>query len=210
MSEDRLPSDAELVSAILDAHGDEDGAWRALVERCRPLLVAVLRGFAARHVGGTLWEVGDLYQELYMHLSEGDWRRLRSYREMTGARFGSWLAAVAYDLVSQRHRRRHPVTVSLDEGAHASAAALGDCLLGDQGRLDEWLVAREEAQALQDAIARLTHRECREIIRRHYYRDEEFVEIARTVGLKAATVRQMHHRNKRELAELLRQRGFGS
>ncbi|MBI3946751.1 MAG: sigma-70 family RNA polymerase sigma factor [Armatimonadetes bacterium] len=208
MSEDRLPLDAELVSAILDARGDEEGAWRTLVERCRPLLTAVLRGFASRRAGGTLWEVGDLCQELFVHLSEGDWRRLRSYREMAGIRFGSWLAAVSYDLLRQRHRRRYPVTVSLDEGAPAGALPPGDRLPRESGRLDEWLVAREEAQALQESIARLTHRQCREIIRRHYYRDEEFVEIARTVGLKAATVRQMHHRNKRELARLLRQKGF--
>jgi len=194
----------ELIGRVVGASDEEErgDAWRRLIEPCRPLLGCVLRRFPVGAAGASYWEVDDLCQELFLHLSRDDWRRLRCYQARPGATFATWLAAVAYDLLLQKLRRKPVPMVSVDHAAEGGRALVDSLATAGHGLAEE-VHRRAVAQALQEALARLRHGECREIIRRHCYFGERLVDLGAELGLRADAVRQMYHRNKEELRRLI-------
>lgn len=82
-------------------------------------------------------------------------------------------------------------------GGMAMAMALGLMVRNPSGDVDsarspESAVARVEALTrIDEALARLDHQEA-EIVRRHYFDDEPFERVARTLGLSKSWVSRLH------------------
>jgi RNA polymerase sigma-70 factor (ECF subfamily) len=121
---------AECLAGV--ARGDEDAA-RALVERCHPLVMRIVRAHRPRTVGGE-----DLAQEVYLKM----FGRLDRYEPRAGVPFEHWVSrlAVRTCLDALRAERRRP---------QATASSLGP-----DG--EAWLAAlhgRAEPPAAESALA---------------------------------------------------------
>ncbi len=192
-----MKTDAELVANALT--GSQD-AFRELVVRFERPVYSLI----ARMVQDSAM-AEDLAQEAFVKA----YRSLRSYD--ASRKLSSWLFKIAHNTAIDHLRRSSPDTVSLDaspddEGRGGLAAVLADASAENPAAAAE---RRDMARALERAISRLRP-EYRESVVLFYIEGASYQEICEITGLPLGTVKTNLHRARKELAQEMTGRGWGT
>jgi RNA polymerase sigma factor (sigma-70 family) len=182
MDETSDAPDASLVARVLA--DDDRGAFAALVNRHQP----AVRGLLRRLAGGDAALADDLAQETFVRVYRG----LRGFRG--GARLGTWLHRVAYNVFLSHVARR---------GDAAPSGRPGE---GEDSGAPEGLGAATEAAALRTDVERamisLRPAEAAALTL-SYVEHLSHQEIGEVLGCPAGTVKTHIARGKERLRELL-------
>ncbi len=128
ISSDLSPlSDLQLLERVL-AH--DEAAWRELLRRFRPLMVRCIASALVRHgqprFAVSELETDEIFADVCIQLLHGNLHKLRSYDPARGTKLSSWLGLLAihtaYDHL-RAHRRRPPVSASIDRVAEPATSA---------------------------------------------------------------------------------------
>jgi len=162
--------------------GDRE-AFEQLFRRYAPLVL----GLGQRHLGDRE-SARDLLQQTFVRLHGAR----RDYR--AGESFHPWVMTIAMNLVRDQWRRRarRPTTPL------SQAQETPDPAPTNSSRLE----ARERASRLRNALATLPVGQ-REVVELHWFQEQSFAEVARTVGSSEGAVRGRAHRAYARLKQLL-------
>jgi RNA polymerase sigma-70 factor (ECF subfamily) len=177
------------------ARDGSEEAFGELVRRFeRPVYTLVLRMV---HDPGTAEELAqDVFVKAYRRLDTYDPER----------RFGSWLFKIAHNTTIDHLRRSSPDLVSLEgDGEGGGLAAV---LANPAGESPEAVAERRDlARDLESAIAALRP-EYRAAVVLRYQEGLSYEEICEAMDLPLGTIKTHLHRARKELAVLLRARGW--
>lgn len=187
-----------LASLIERAKRRDPPAFDALVDEYGPRLLGYLY-----RLTGVRDDAEDLLQELFVRLV----RTLPQYDH--DGRFEAWIFRIATNLARDRVRRsrRTPAVLSLDAD-RAGRADVGDVPtwqeLADLSLPppETPLELREDADALQRALARLPALE-REVVMLRHFSGMSFAEIAEAMGTPLGTALARAHRGLGKLREMM-------
>jgi RNA polymerase sigma-70 factor (ECF subfamily) len=188
----------ELASLIERAQGRDAAAFDALVDEYGSRLFGYLY-----RLTGVRADAEDLLQELFVRLV----RTLPGYHH--DGRFEGWIFRIATNLARDRVRRnqRGPMVLSLDAGgteeANDRGSPLGSDLADRSQPLPETpLELREDADALQRALAQLSAAE-REVVMLRHFSGMSFAEIAETMDTPLGTALARAHRGLGKLRAIM-------
>ena len=170
-----METDARLIARVL--HDDDRAAFGELVRRHQPLV----RGFLRRMLRGAAELADDLAQETFIKAHRG----LRGFRG--GARFSSWLCAIAANELRAEWRRRERRAEFLDEEHGVGVPDVADPVA---------------ARDLSDALAALpeTQRAALVLCFEHGLTHEE---AAAVLGCPLGTLKSHINRGKARLRDCL-------
>jgi RNA polymerase sigma-70 factor (ECF subfamily) len=175
-----------LVAAFL--LGDDE-AFGELVRRNEPLVIAIVRRYAA-----TPADVHDLSQRTFLRAFEAARHSLRrGPREAVP--FRRWLVRVAVNLGKNHRRDALRVVRAPVEDAEAEGAGSGS----DQA---EVLLRRERERSMREAVLRLPRRQ-REVLTLRIDAELPFAEIARALGITENAAKVSFHHATRALRAAL-------
>lgn len=175
-----LDPDAELVR--LAGAGDSRAA-EALVRKHLPRMVGL-----ARRMLGDAMEAEDVAQEVFLRV----WKAAPDWRP-GAAKFETWMHRVALNLCYDRLRRRREKTDPDAGMAVADPAPLAP----DQ------ILARQRAQQVQSAIAKLPERQ-RAAIALCHFQDLTNIEAAAALEISVEALESLLARGRRALKEALK------
>ncbi len=131
-------------------------------------------------------EARDVAQETFFKA----YRSLRTFR--AGARFSTWIFAIAYHACCDRlNRRRRYSTEELPERADAAPGP------------EHQVISLDEAQRLRGAIDALPEK-YRTVVTLYHLQGQQYDEISRVLGLPMGTVKTHLFRAKEQLRRMLR------
>lgn len=177
-------SDASLVARVLA--DDDRGAFAALVNRHQP----AVRGLLRRLAGGDAALADDLAQETFVRVYRG----LRGFRG--GARLGTWLHRVAYNVFLSHLGRRADLRSAADGADRAGEPGPAD---GGPGAVAEAAVLRTD---LERAMTCLRPPEAAALTL-SYVQNFSHEEIGLVLNCPAGTVKTHIARGKERLRALL-------
>lgn len=159
--------DRELITRIVAGNPD---AQEEFVTRFRRLIMAVLS-----RVNLPRQEREDLAQQVFVHLWEQNYRRLRSWNGSHG-KFCSFLGTVVTHLARDYRRRSatRPSNVGLESLPEPAIDPDYDALL----------LMRQRRQAITRTLSNLRPRDASLIVYRHFH-EQTYREIAATLGMEA-------------------------
>jgi RNA polymerase sigma-70 factor (ECF subfamily) len=132
-------------------------------------------------------------EELFQEASLTAWKirdRFDPAREMS-----PWLCGIARNLVAAHYRKQKSLAVSLDPEVVEQ--------LGQQ-QMDEDMVLRERARALNQCLEKLPERQ-RNLLRQYYHSDQTIQSFAQAQGLSTEAVYKMMQRVRMALFECINQ-----
>ena len=172
-------SDRELVERIMIGDRSARGQFVARFER---LIHSVLHDLRL-----PIQEHEDLFQEVFVHLWEQDCGRLRQWQGRGRGRLSSFLRVLVMRLVYDALRSRPAPTLSLQDpeqsGTEAASSGLEDPSPGPEAIV----ITAEQRCAIQLVIETLSPRDA-ELIRRRYYHEQSYKEIASGMGITTDNV----------------------
>lgn len=124
------------------------------------------------------WDYPDLLDELFVHLSENDWRRLRTWKGESSLE--GWVRVVANRICSaavQDRRRLVPLPLG-EERDFAS----------EEEHVIERMIREETTVGLLEAIEQLDTPRDRLVLRMHYFDGRDLPQIAGDLGVPLSTV----------------------
>lgn len=177
--------DRLLIDRVLN---DDDDAKEEFVARYRKLIYSLL-------ITGNLPvdEREDLFQQVFVHLWEQDYRRLRLWSGTE--RFAAWLSCIVKHLVADHWRnqaRCNAIPCALADGNVESVEYLGM----------QRVYASHLTAVVGDALRRLSHSD-KDLMIRRFYRGESYREMAaasqRTIGHLGVSLQRAEIRMRRLL-----------
>jgi RNA polymerase sigma factor (sigma-70 family) len=164
--DDRAVQDIALVRRVCA------GERAAATELFTTVLSATVDAIARR------WNYPDLLDALFVHLSENNWRRLRTWEGRSSLQ--GWVRVICARICRealQGSRRLDPLT--LEEGREVVDPGEG---------VVERLIREEDRLELLDAIERLETPRDRLVLRLHYLQERDLPAIAAQLGVPLSTV----------------------
>ncbi|HEV2262093.1 MAG TPA: sigma-70 family RNA polymerase sigma factor [Candidatus Rubrimentiphilum sp.] len=178
-----IVADQVLVDEALGGRGE---AFGTLVERYDRAVYHL-----AYRTLGDAEEAKDVAQEAFFKA----FRSLRTFRP--GAKFSTWLFAIAYHACCDRlNRRKRYSNEELPERADSSAGP------------EAQAIASDEAQRLRAAIALLPEK-YRTVITLYHLQNRQYEEIAKVLEMPIGTVKTHLFRAKEQLRRVLNQTAAG-
>ena len=173
------PTDAELLDAF---RGGDQRAFEVLVRRYQRQVLAIARRFSADND-----DAEDLAQRAFINAAQraGGWR---------GGSFKSWLFRIVVNLAKNHVRDSSRFDRSEDASEHEAEPTAPEA--------HERLEAREEQQALREAVAKLPKRQ-REVLLLRIDGDMPFAEVASTLGITEVNAKVNFHHAVQKLKTLL-------
>lgn len=172
-------SDEELVSSICS--GDQLAIEELLVNRC---------GRAIEYLSGK-FDYDELIVDLYIHLSEDNWRRLRTWRGKSS--INSWIYQVAVRLCLRKAKEKHPFVPLIDE-IHANP--------NDPANPEEVIEKHLHIIALMEALEQLSPRE-RRFVYLLFFEEKTLDEVANALRLRKCALYVLKHRVLKKLRRLM-------
>jgi len=183
-------SDEDLLARV--KAGDESSLG-ALVERYRRPLF----GYLHRMLGDAA-EAEDVFQETFLRVV----KHLPRFEE--GRRVKPWVYAIASNLVKNVYRsRKYREKASIDQEGEAGEPLSASLAALSQAAPPELVSAGERAQAVREAVARLSP-SSRDALVLFYFQGLSYDEIAQTLEVPLGTVKSRIHNALSKLAGLLR------
>jgi RNA polymerase sigma factor (sigma-70 family) len=155
---------AQLLRASTDTI--REAAWEELISKHTRLVLAVARSF-----GGGSDDAMDRYAFILEKLREGDFRRLRTFRDDAGARFTTWLTLTARRLCLDHHRsvygrvrqdgvQKNDLEISLRRKlVEASSDGDIDDLSDLTPSIESATIVRERVEILREELSKLCARD---------------------------------------------------
>lgn len=140
------------------------------------------------------WNYPDLLDELFVHLSENDWRRLKTWEGRSSLQ--SWIRVVCNRICSEAVQGRQRF-VPLPTGTES------DFVSREEQVIDE-MIREETRLGLLDAIEELDAPRDRLVLRLHYFSGRDLPSIAKELGVPLATVYVIKSRAVARLRERLK------
>ena len=200
-------SSGYLESELLQRAVDGDRASLAQV-----LLIhyGSLRRHVGRRISGDLERLVDVEDVLHQTMVRAAGAIGRFEPRQEGA-FRAWLKTIADNLIkdAQKKKRRErragaPDGPPRDAGQDSSWAALVERIAGDGSTPSVKTQRRENARRLRVALAALPDA-YREVIERHYLREQSLARIAEDMGVSKGAIRSTCYRARKRLRELMGQ-----
>jgi len=144
-------NDLEFVQQCVQ--GDKQ-AWNNFVERYSKLIynyihsVLKLQGYLA-----TEQNVNDIFQEVFLLLTQDNFRKLKTFQARNGCKLASWLRQVVINC-SLTFLRRYKPAVSLDEN-NDEGSSLKDVLLDSSLAIHDTLSNKERLAQLAECVEKL-------------------------------------------------------
>lgn len=163
---DRVVQDAALVRRVCA------GERAAAAELFTTVLGATVEAVAQR------WGYPDLLDDLFVHLSENDWRRLRTWQGRSSLQ--GWVRVVCSRICREAVKgssRLVPLPLGEDRATMDPAEDVVERLIREESRL-----------GLLDAIERLETPRDRLVLRLHYLQGCGLPDIAKQLGVPLSTV----------------------
>ncbi len=186
---DAYPTDQALVAGLLAGEYD---APRAFLERHGPAIYAMV----TREFGCDQAVARDLLQELYLHLYEDDWRRLRLWSGRGS--LAGYLRTIARRLLLARLERENRPPPENDAPGHEDARDESPATPGTEPAAEIDRAAL--AACVRRAMDRLQPRE-RRLIHRLHWEEQSYREIAEAEGMTVSNVGVALHRAQKRLAD---------
>ncbi|HEY2293577.1 MAG TPA: sigma-70 family RNA polymerase sigma factor [Thermoanaerobaculia bacterium] len=164
--QDRVAQEAALVRRV--CAGDRAAA----AELFTTVLGATVNAVAQR------WSYPDLLDDLFVHLSENDWRRLRTWQGRSSLQ--GWVRVICTRICReavQGSTRLAPLTLGEDRAVVDPAEDVVDRLIREESRL-----------GLLEAIEQLDTPRDRLVLRLHYLQEHDLPAIATQLGIPLSTV----------------------
>jgi RNA polymerase sigma-70 factor (ECF subfamily) len=153
--------------------GGDSGQWERFVRTISPVVNHVIRQTLSRY-GKSPIDAGDLLQDVFVKLCRRDFELLKKY-DPARSRLSTWVSVIARNVAIDHLRRRHPVTLSIDDvPASEDAATTG-------------------SEPVDIPFDLLPPRQIL-IMKLLYERDMTVREVARILGIKEQTVRSARHK----------------
>ena len=133
---------------------------------------------ATVHAVAQRWGYPDLLDELFIHLSENDWRRLRTWQGRSSLQ--GWARVICSRICReavQGSRRLSPLTLGEDRAVVDPAEGVVEHLIREESRL-----------GLLEAIEQLDTPRDRLVLRLHYLQERDLPAIAAQLGVPLSTV----------------------
>ena len=183
-----LLNDAQLVDCLV--RGDRN-AQEEFVRRFEKLMWAILSRMELSRQ-----EQEDLFQQVFVHLWEDDFRRLQMWDAGKG-RLRSYLGVVTAHLAYDHLRRK----AGLNQTAEISVCLN---LPAQDSDLDAIVFQHVQAEAIQKALQELKPRDASLVRQRHFY-GRSYREISAACGMTVGNVGVALARAERRLRQIVRQ-----
>jgi RNA polymerase sigma factor (sigma-70 family) len=181
-------SDRDLVERICT--DDPEAAEELLLRRCGRAIAWLSRQYSYE----------DLLGHLYLHLREGNWRRLRTWRG--DSPIVRWVEQVAVRICRRKVKDSRRF-VSLEDGGYG--------LLEEPGwRPDEQWLRTVERVRLLEAIEQLDAQRDRLVLLAAYFEGKDPDDIAAELGITRGNVDVIKHRALKRLRRMLEDGDVGS
>ena len=186
------------------------GGDRASLTQVLLIHYSDLRRHVAKRLSGDLARLVDTDDVLHQTMVRAAGAIGRFEPRQKGA-FRAWLKTIADNLIkdTQKKKRRErragaPDGPAGDAGQDGSWAALVERIAGDGSTPSVKTARRENARRLRVAMAALPDG-YRDVIERHYLRDESLEQIAESMGVTKGAIRSTCYRARKRLRELMGQ-----
>jgi RNA polymerase sigma-70 factor (ECF subfamily) len=177
-------SDSRLVAEARDGN---EKAFRKLVERCQPMVFAVVRG-----VLGEREDVEDVVQDVFVRVYRG----LPAFRG--DAKLSTWVYTIARNEAVNAGRKRDPRAETIDDVVVETP---------EDARPDEQYQRKRQREHLGRCLSELDE-DFRVALELRYMGEMSYEEISEAMGLPIGTVKTYIHRGKIELKRVLVRKRF--
>jgi RNA polymerase sigma-70 factor (ECF subfamily) len=172
---------------IMDAGGGDRDAFRILVDRHYPRIF----GYVQRYLGSTdLHTVEDITQDVFLSA----WKAAPSYR--AEAKVSTWLLKIATN-ASLNLRRGSRIRAALSLSSQVESET-GQNACSEQTKPETLLIAKEQANAIKDAVELLPPKQKAAILLRHFD-DLSYSEIAKVLDTSVSSVESLLFRARQTL-----------
>jgi len=182
-----MASESELIARIVSG---DSAAADEFVERFGGLVYTIL----TRDLRLPSDRADEVFQQLFVRLWEGQYRRLRQWRGR--GKFTSYLAVLVRRLAYDDLRSRPPRTGTASGDSHDEPPAT-------QRDAMEQMLVHEQGQAVREAVAQLLPRD-REILERRHEQGQSYREMAEAMGMTVSHVGVALARAEARLTKILR------
>jgi RNA polymerase sigma-70 factor (ECF subfamily) len=167
------------VQLMMDAKAGDEGSFDELLLRYRTPVVNFLQRMVRDHATAE-----DLAQEVFIRV----YKARNKYTP--SAKFTTWLFRICTNLAlnSLRDGRRRQKEVSLDAPPEEDAAPLD--VPSRERRIDEWMMDRDRARAVRQAVERLPAKQ-RAAVLMHKYQEMEYAEIADALDCSESALKSL-------------------
>jgi RNA polymerase sigma-70 factor (subfamily 1) len=200
-------SSEQLESDLLQRAVDGD---RASLSQVLLIHYGGLRRHVARRLSGDLERLVDADDILHQTMVRASQAIGRFQPRQEGA-FRAWLKTIADNLIKDTRKKKGrerragaPDGLPRDAGQNSSWAALVERIAGDGSTPSVKTQRSENARRLRVALVALPDG-YREVIERHYLRDQSLAQIAEAMGVSKGSVRATCYRARKRLRELMGQ-----
>ena len=164
---------------------NEPGAWKELVDLYAPAVQAVARRYLKLlGAASESSDVEDVVQEVFMALTQQDYRLLREYDPTYS--FKTWLGVLARTHAHRMMRRRRPQTGTVEDFTRYPDVGGNALVEAERG---------EEQELVQQALDDLEHRDA-QILRLRFLREMDYRGIANALRIPETSVGQTLFRKK--------------
>jgi len=183
----------------------DDRAWRRFYQRCQPLITATVSNLLrARNIPFARDDLDDYVAEVWLALLRRDAVGLRRFDPDRGRSLPSWIRLLAVRTTIDRLRGRG-LQQRLRERGGPEIDGLGERGGHDERcRPDVVVETRQRAAEAHLALCQLKPRD--RLFMELYLQDTDTDEVARRLGIAAATVHSRRFKLGQKLARLVRQR----
>lgn len=191
MKEDKRKKEQQILDEFI-RHGRVDG----LVREYWNLIYYTVRETLAFHsVPHTKEDIEDLRAEVFIHLFENDYRRLRQYDPEKGLSLSGWIRLIANQTTLTEISKKGLLDVA-KRNFKLQIEDIEAMLIYDE---DKRLEAREKLKITIEAIENLPPGDTKEMLRQHLLEFKSLTEIAASMNKQYGTVAVMLSRAKEKL-----------
>jgi|YelNatPaOPRAMG01_1025707.scaffolds.fasta_scaffold42077_4 RNA polymerase sigma factor (sigma-70 family) len=183
-------------------------AWDEFIKRYSNLIYSYIWSvFKEKGIPVSSSLVDDLFQDIFLHLIEDNFKRLSQYKG--NCSFSGWLKVVVINFILDFLRKRQIPHVSLEENINdTEGLTLEDTLKDDkQVPQDEIFLDNEMMESLSDCIKKLNSEE-RFFVEMHIYRGISLERLKTILRISRSAIDMRKQRIIQRLKNCFRSKGF--
>ena len=185
--------------------GEKD-AWEEFVKRYSRLIYNYVHSIL-KIKGKTFQnshQINDIFQEIFVLLTQDNFKKLKTYQGKNGCSLASWLRQVVINFTIDYLRKAQP-TISLEEEIEQDFKIKDT--LADDTDIEEILVSEEKLNTLKDCIKNL-NTDDKYFLELYLNQNLSLEELKLALGVSRGTVDMRKSRIIKRLRDCFRDKGF--
>ena len=185
--------------------GEKD-AWEEFVKRYSRLIYNYVHSIL-KIKGKTFQnshQINDIFQEIFVILTQDNFKKLKTYQGKNGCSLASWLRQVVINFTIDYLRKAQP-TISLEEEIEQDFKIKDT--LADDTDIEEILVSEEKLNTLKDCIKNL-NTDDKYFLELYLNQNLSLEELKLALGVSRGTVDMRKSRIIKRLRDCFRDKGF--